>query len=110
VNLTEPLGQARTIEVAAGPLRVYERGQGEPILFVHGLFANAVAWRKVVPALAESFQCITADWPFGSHSLPMEPEAGRYVTIPASRTYVAEDQPARTAELIAAFIADTRSR
>jgi pimeloyl-ACP methyl ester carboxylesterase len=35
---------------------------------------------------------------------------GRYVTIPASRTYVAEDQPARTAELIAAFISDTRSR
>jgi pimeloyl-ACP methyl ester carboxylesterase len=75
VNLTAPLGQARTIEVAAGPLRIYERGQGEPILFLHGLFANAVAWRKVVPLLAESFHCVTADWPFGSHSLPMNPEA-----------------------------------
>jgi pimeloyl-ACP methyl ester carboxylesterase len=58
-----------------GPLRIHGRGQGEPILFVHGLFANAVAWRKVVPLLAESFRCITADWPFGSHSLLMDPEA-----------------------------------
>jgi pimeloyl-ACP methyl ester carboxylesterase len=75
VSLTAPLGQARTIEVAAGPLRIYERGRGEPILFLHGLFANAVAWRKVVPLLAESFHCVTADWPFGSHSLPMKPDA-----------------------------------
>jgi pimeloyl-ACP methyl ester carboxylesterase len=42
---------------------------------IYALFANAVASRKVVPLFAKSFQRVTADWPFGSHSLPMNPEA-----------------------------------
>ncbi|OZC53002.1 hydrolase [Rhodococcus sp. RS1C4] len=42
-------------------------------MFVHGLFANAAIWRKVVPLLAENHRCITADWPFGSHAIPVGP-------------------------------------
>jgi pimeloyl-ACP methyl ester carboxylesterase len=29
-----------------------ERGTGEPIVFVHGVFTNGDLWRNVVPALA----------------------------------------------------------
>jgi pimeloyl-ACP methyl ester carboxylesterase len=73
--VTAELGDERVIELPQGPIRVYERGEGEPVVFLHGLFANAAAWRKVVPLLAGSHRCITADWPFGSHQLSMAPDA-----------------------------------
>ncbi len=72
---TLALGAQRVVELAQGPVRMYERGEGSPIVFVHGLFANAAAWRKVVPLLAERHRCITADWPFGSHHVAMRPDA-----------------------------------
>ena len=65
------LGTSGSVDLPQGSLRVYECGVGEPIVFVHGLFANAAAWRKVVPILAQSHRCITVDWPFGGHHRPM---------------------------------------
>ncbi|MFD4356500.1 alpha/beta fold hydrolase [Nocardia sp. NPDC058518] len=75
VDPTAALGDARTIHLRQGPVRIYERGAGRPLVFVHGLFVNAAAWRKVVPLLADSYRCITADWPFGGHHTPMTPDA-----------------------------------
>ena len=75
MNATASLGAVRTVQLKQGPIRVYERGDGPVILFVHGLFTNAAAWRKVVPLLAHRYRCITADWPFGSHFLPMHDDA-----------------------------------
>ncbi|WP_336082699.1 alpha/beta fold hydrolase [Nocardia sp. SSK8] len=69
------LGDSRVIETTAGPVRIYERGTGAPLVFVQGLLADATAWRKVVPLLAGSYRCVTADWPFGAHRLPMAPDA-----------------------------------
>ncbi|SNS49604.1 alpha/beta fold hydrolase [Rhodococcoides kyotonense] len=69
------LGSSRTVPVDGGAVRVYERGSGKPIVFVHGLFTNAAVWRKVVPILAENYRCITADWPFGSHRIAMDQDA-----------------------------------
>jgi len=37
--------------------------------------ANANLWRKVVDRLADRFACITLDLPFGSHRVPMRPDA-----------------------------------
>ena len=75
ISVTSDLGADRIIELPQGPIRVYEHGQGPPIVFIHGLFANAAAWRNVVPPLAERYRCISADWPFGSHYQPMCPDA-----------------------------------
>lgn len=75
MNLTTALGEPTVVRRPYGPIRVYERGTGAPIVFVHGLLANAAAWRKVVPLLADGHRCITVDWPFGGHSLPMTPGA-----------------------------------
>ncbi|MGI8460413.1 MAG: alpha/beta fold hydrolase [Solirubrobacterales bacterium] len=66
------LGKAREIDVPGGRIRVFERGEGRPIVFVHGLLVNANLWRKVVPSLASDFRCITLDLPFGSHEIPMQ--------------------------------------
>ena len=64
----------KNVRLPAGTIHYYEDGPatGVPILFVHGLLANALLWRKVTPLLAEQgFRCIAPDWPLGSHSEPM---------------------------------------
>lgn len=75
MDIVPALGNSRMVEVSGGAVRVYERGEGTPIVFVHGLLANAAVWRKVVPTLSETHRCITADFPFGAHSSPMNPDA-----------------------------------
>ncbi|WP_072802968.1 alpha/beta fold hydrolase [Rhodococcoides yunnanense] len=75
MDIESQLGSSRTVPVNGGAVRIYERGTGAPIVFVHGLFTNAAVWRKVVPGLAENYRCITADWPFGGHRVAMDPDA-----------------------------------
>ncbi len=65
------IGTPRDIELSGGPLRVFEAGTGEPIVFVHGALVNANLWRKVVPILSPDFHCVTLDMPLGSHELPV---------------------------------------
>lgn len=72
---TASLGPPQIVDLPQGPIRTYRSGNGPPLVFVHGLFSNAAAWRKVVPLLADRFTCITADWPFGSHHVPMRATA-----------------------------------
>jgi len=70
------LGTQRTVTVHSGQIRYYDRGEGPPVVFVHGALVNADLWRNVVPAVADAgFRCIAPDWPLGGHSLPMSPQA-----------------------------------
>jgi pimeloyl-ACP methyl ester carboxylesterase len=69
------LGASREIDLPQGRLRYFEAGTGPSIVFVHGLFVNANVWRKLVPRLAGDFHCVALDLPFGSHVLPMSPDA-----------------------------------
>jgi pimeloyl-ACP methyl ester carboxylesterase len=72
------LGQPKRLQLPQGAIAYRERGENleaaAPIVFVHGLLANADLWRKVVPELAGEFRCIAPDWPLGSHELPMNRE------------------------------------
>ena len=63
------------VHLPQGTIRYSEEGTGEPLLFVHGVVVNGSLWRKVVPSLSKDFRCIVPDWPFGSHELPMSPDA-----------------------------------
>ena len=65
------LGTPRDLELPQGRLRVFEAGEGPPIVFVHGLLVNANLWRKVVARLSSGFRCVALDLPLGSHNLPM---------------------------------------
>lgn len=65
----------RTINLDVGPIHYKELGEGEPLVFVHGLLVNGLLWRKVVPLLAGRFRCIVPDWPLGSHATPMKASA-----------------------------------
>jgi pimeloyl-ACP methyl ester carboxylesterase len=82
------LGEPRELDLPGGPLRVFERGSGRAIVFVHGLLVNANLWRKVVPRLAPDFRSVVLDMPLGSHELAM-PE-GAPAGAPAAATLVAD--------------------
>lgn len=68
---TTDLGPIHEVTLPEGRIRYHERGEGPPIVFVHGILANADVWRHVVPGLADRFRCISPDWPLGGHRLPM---------------------------------------
>jgi len=64
------------VRLPAGEIAYRERGDGPPVVFVHGLLVNADLWRAVVPAVAGAgFRCLAPDWPLGSHELAMDADA-----------------------------------
>jgi pimeloyl-ACP methyl ester carboxylesterase len=67
----------QAIQLPQGTIHYREDGQGEPIVFVHGLFVDGSLWRKVTPLLAPDYRCIAPDWPLGSHRTPLAPGADR---------------------------------
>jgi pimeloyl-ACP methyl ester carboxylesterase len=75
MSISKSLGEERELALPQGTIRYRERGEGEPIVFVHGLLVNGDLWRHVVPLLADRYRCITPDWPLGAHSVPLERDA-----------------------------------
>jgi pimeloyl-ACP methyl ester carboxylesterase len=62
------------VTLPQGTIRYTESGQGDPIVFVHGLLVDGRLWRKVTPLLP-AYRCIVPDFPLGSHRVPMNPDA-----------------------------------
>src|SRR3954471_14258344 len=73
--ISESLGRQHEVKLSQGTIRYRERGEGEPIVFVHGLLVNGDLWRQVVPLLADRYRCITPDWPLGAHTQPLASDA-----------------------------------
>ncbi len=70
MSVSEELGTTHEVQLATGRIRYRERGDGPPVVFVHGLLVNADLWREVVPAVAAAgFRCLAPDWPLASHEL-----------------------------------------
>jgi pimeloyl-ACP methyl ester carboxylesterase len=69
------LGEAQQVQVGAGSIEAFVRGDGPSLVFTHGWLANANLWRGVVDLLADRFRCITLDLPLGAHRLPAAPDA-----------------------------------
>jgi pimeloyl-ACP methyl ester carboxylesterase len=65
----------REVQLSAGTVRYRDTGRGPVAVFVHGLGVDGSLWRKVVPGLETSFRCVVPDWPLGSHTIAMQPEA-----------------------------------
>jgi pimeloyl-ACP methyl ester carboxylesterase len=68
-------GTHREVALSQGTVRYRDEGAGPPIVFVHGVLVHGGLWSKVVERLREDFRCIAPDWPFGSHLVPMAPDA-----------------------------------
>lgn len=70
--MSDALGRTRELELSTGRIRYRERGEGPPVVFVHGLLVNADLWRGVVPGLVSAgLRCLSPDWPLGSHEVPV---------------------------------------
>jgi pimeloyl-ACP methyl ester carboxylesterase len=78
------------VDLPQGPIAYRELGEGEPLLFVHGLLVDGRVWSDVPDRLASDFRCLVPDWPMGSHRLALNPDA--------------DLSPPGMAEIIAAFI------
>lgn len=68
-------GDQHEIQLTAGTIRYRSRGQGRPIVFVHGFYVNGDIWREVVARMPEDVACITPDLPLASHEIPMDEDA-----------------------------------
>ncbi|MFL5839330.1 MAG: alpha/beta fold hydrolase [Thermoleophilaceae bacterium] len=65
----------KELDLPQGRLRYLDSGNGEPIVFIHGLLVNGLVWRKVIPWFEDNFRCIVPELPLGSHTIPMHPDA-----------------------------------
>jgi pimeloyl-ACP methyl ester carboxylesterase len=74
VSVSAQLGDEHRVRIPAGTVVYRERGEGPVLVFVHGVGVNGDLWRKVAPGLADRCRCITPDLPWGSHSLPLNPD------------------------------------
>jgi pimeloyl-ACP methyl ester carboxylesterase len=76
MSRTAALGEQREVELPQGTIRYRETGEGDPIVFVHGVLVNGDLWRGVAPRLAaEGHRCIVPDLPLGAHELAMGADA-----------------------------------
>lgn len=53
----------KTIQLSTGKLAYVEKGEGQTIIFIHGLGANLSHWLKVVNELSAFYHCIAVDLP-----------------------------------------------
>ncbi len=63
-------------------------GDGETLLFLHGLLTNASSWDAVIEDLARDFRCVTLELPLGSHTYPAR--EGATLTVESLATAVFE--------------------
>lgn len=74
--ISAELGVAKQVELPQGAIDYRECGDGEPVVFAHGLLMNGDLWRNVVPPIARAgYRCIAPDLPLGSHTRAMPPGA-----------------------------------
>jgi len=89
MSVSHDLGERRTADVPAGTVEYRERGDGAPIVFVHGVGVNGDLWRRVAPPLAgDGRRCIAPDWPLGGHAIPMRGDAD--LSLPGLARIVAD--------------------
>lgn len=68
--------EERTVRLDVGEVAYREAGSGPPVLFVHGWGVNGELWTGTAARLAAAgHRCIVPDLPFGSHRIPLAPDA-----------------------------------
>lgn len=61
MNVATFLDRRRYAETPSGRIAYVEMGEGPVVLFVHGVFLNALLWRPVMEKLAGEYRCIALD-------------------------------------------------
>lgn len=52
---------SKSVMVNGDSMHYIEAGQGDPIVFVHGMPASSYLWRNIMPALSDQGRCIAVD-------------------------------------------------
>jgi pimeloyl-ACP methyl ester carboxylesterase len=105
MSISPALGEQRSVEIPAGTIAYRERGEGPPVVFVHGVGVNGDLWRNVAPALADGHRCIAPDLPLGAHSHPLRPDAD--LSLPGLGRIVADFVEALGLDDVAVVANDT---
>jgi pimeloyl-ACP methyl ester carboxylesterase len=66
-----------SITLEQGTIDYRDEGEGDPLVFVHGLLVDGRLWREVTPPLAKQYRCIVPDWPLGAHRTALNADADR---------------------------------
>ena len=61
----------RELQLSEGTIGVTERGDGPPVVFVHGVLVNGELWRGSIDRLAAGHRCVALTLPLGAHRTPM---------------------------------------
>jgi pimeloyl-ACP methyl ester carboxylesterase len=75
MSTTETETVHQTVDLPQGTIRYRDLGTGEPIVFIHGYLVDGRLWDGPAERLRADFRCILPDWPMGSHTVPMKPDA-----------------------------------
>jgi pimeloyl-ACP methyl ester carboxylesterase len=82
------MSSSHTIQLPQGPIQYQEQGQGQPVVFVHGLFADHRLWQPLLPGMGQGLRCILPTWPLGAHPVAMKPQAD--LSVPGMVRLVAD--------------------
>ncbi|WP_458689898.1 alpha/beta fold hydrolase [Nocardia tengchongensis] len=63
------------VEVSAGRVHYTERGEGPPVVLLHGLLMNHTVWDEVLDQLPGGFRYVLPDLPLGAHPEPLRADA-----------------------------------
>jgi pimeloyl-ACP methyl ester carboxylesterase len=89
MSVSQTLGVREVVALPAGRVEYRSRGDGPPIVFVHGVGVNGDLWRRVAPPLAlAGYRTYAPDWPLGGHSLPLRADAD--LSLPGLAQIVAD--------------------
>lgn len=61
MNLSEFRSAKLHVDIRSGRIAYADQGQGEAIVFLHGVPLNSAHWRDVIGALRDGFRCIAPD-------------------------------------------------
>ncbi len=65
--------ESKFIELGTDTVHYVESGEGDPILLLHGLPANAYLWRNIIPNIDSNKKVIALDFlGFGKSSFPKD--------------------------------------
>jgi pimeloyl-ACP methyl ester carboxylesterase len=70
------LESGRHLEIDGKRVFVYERGQGQVVLLLHGFPTSGYDWRGVIDGLGGAYRCVAVDFP--GYGLSDKPEAYSY--------------------------------
>jgi pimeloyl-ACP methyl ester carboxylesterase len=65
--------RTRSVTTAHGEFVYLDEGEGQPVLFLHGLFMSAFMWHRVIDAISDDRRCIAYNLPHhGGSTVPDE--------------------------------------